>query len=136
MSAAELLEQLRAPERWTRDQARRLLYALPKADAIAAADAFVAKLAEATPLNEKLLYEVTGVYCAHEEPRPALVERFCQSRGDFRVPCVGRADDRRVAARVAEGAGLAAPRGRRRASARADGSVRRGQLRRHVRAQR
>ncbi|HLX64805.1 MAG TPA: family 16 glycoside hydrolase [Planctomycetota bacterium] len=85
MNAAELCEQLKSPERWTRDQARRLLYAKPKAEAIAATDG----LLNIIDGNEnRLLYEISGVYLAHEEPRPELANRLLHST-DFRLRCWG-----------------------------------------------
>jgi putative heme-binding domain-containing protein len=82
MGAAQLLDQLGAPERWVRDQAKRLLYARPTEDVIPAADAWLAKAlpdgggaAKAAPL----LYEVIGVCAAHEEVRPALLRRLLDS---------------------------------------------------------
>jgi len=88
MNAAALLEQLKSPERWVREQARRLLYSLKKEEAIAAVEAFIATVDEKTADGAKLLYEASGVFCAFEEPRPALVERFLASP-DFRLRCWG-----------------------------------------------
>ena len=88
MGAEELLEQLKSPEHWVREQARRLMYGLKKEVIIPAADAWVAKLDSKSVEGGKLLYEVTGVFCAHESPRPALVERLLSS-DDFRLRCWG-----------------------------------------------
>ncbi len=79
MKPAELLEQLRSPERWTRYQAKRLLFDRPSAEVLAAADAFVAKADD-----EHLLLEVCGLFEAHESPRPALLAKMLAAK-DFRV---------------------------------------------------
>ena len=88
MTPAELLEQLRSPERWTRYQAKRLLFDTPSADAVKAADAFVAKLAPGTPGYEPLLLEVIGVFEAHETVRPELLAKLL-SATDPRVRAYG-----------------------------------------------
>jgi putative heme-binding domain-containing protein len=82
MSVAQLLDQLGSPERWVRDQAKRLLYALPTGDVIPAADAWLARaLPEGGDAMHAapLLYEVIGVYAGHEEVRPALLRRLLDS---------------------------------------------------------
>jgi putative membrane-bound dehydrogenase-like protein len=88
MKPAELLEQLRSPERWTRYQAKRLLFDTPTAKVLSAADAFVAKLPAATAEDEKLLLEVTGVFEAHESPRPMLLAKLLAAK-DVRVRAYG-----------------------------------------------
>ena len=88
MKPAALLEQLRSPERWTRYQAKRLLFDTPAADALPAADAFMAKLPAATAEDERVLLEVTGVYEAHEAPRPALLAKLLAAK-DARVRAYG-----------------------------------------------
>ncbi len=88
MKPAALLDQLRSPERWTRYQAKRLLFDAPAAEMLTVADAFVAKLPSATPEDERLLLEVTGVYEAHEAPRPALLARLLAAK-DARVRAYG-----------------------------------------------
>ncbi len=88
MKPAELLEQLRSPERWTRQQAKRLLFDMPSADVLAAADAFVVKLPSATPQDERLLLEVTGVFEAHEAPRLSLLKKLIAAK-DARVRAYG-----------------------------------------------
>ncbi len=83
MSAAQLLQQLDSPERWVRDQAKFALYRLPAAQVIPAVDALLAKPA-ATPASQMArLYEISGVLAAHEEPRPAVIDRLLAS-DDFR----------------------------------------------------
>ncbi len=88
MKLAALLEQLRSPERWTRYQAKRLLFDAPATEVLPAADAFVATLSSATSDDERLLLEVTGVYEAHESPRPALLEKLLAAK-DPRVRSYG-----------------------------------------------
>ncbi len=88
MKPAALLEQLRSPERWTRYQAKRLLFDAPAAEVLPAADAFVAGLPAATPDDERVLLEVTGVYEAHETARPALLAKLLAAK-DARVRAYG-----------------------------------------------
>lgn len=80
MKPAQLLEQLRSPERWTRYQAKRLLFDAPTPSVIAAADSWAASLPSNTPADEQLLLELIGVYEAHETPRPALLQRLLAAR--------------------------------------------------------
>ena len=79
MSAAELLEQLRSPERWTRSQAQSLLFSKPENETVAALDTWAAKLAD-----EPLLRLALGIYEAHETARPALLARLLAAK-DARV---------------------------------------------------
>ncbi len=88
MKPAELLEQLRSPERWTRYQAKRLLFDLPANDVLKAADEFVAKISGTTLDEEKLLLEVIGVFEAHQSPRPALLAKLLNAK-DARVRAYG-----------------------------------------------
>ncbi|MGB0580886.1 MAG: PVC-type heme-binding CxxCH protein, partial [Limisphaerales bacterium] len=69
MNAARLLEQLRTDERWTRYQAKRLLFGKPTSEVIKACDEF-------KPANLPELYRVTGVYEAHGIFRRNLMERL------------------------------------------------------------
>jgi len=87
MKPAQLLAQLSSPERWTRYQAKRLLFDAPTNDVLAAADAFVAKTTD-----EHTLLEVCGVFEAQESPRKALLQKLLAAK-DARV--------RAYAARVA-----------------------------------
>ncbi|HEY1083556.1 MAG TPA: PVC-type heme-binding CxxCH protein, partial [Prosthecobacter sp.] len=75
MKPAELLSQLASPERWTRYQAKRLLFDGPTKDVITAADTFV----KATE-DEHQLMEICGVYEAHETPNAALLNRLLKAR--------------------------------------------------------
>jgi mono/diheme cytochrome c family protein/glucose/arabinose dehydrogenase len=87
MSESDLFAQLGSPERWTRYQARRLLFHRPTEKVVAAADAFVSK-----GRPEAQLLEALGVLQAHAAVRPALLDGL-QSSSDFRI--------RAYAARVA-----------------------------------
>ena len=88
MKPAALLDQLKSPERWTRYQAKRLLFDAPSVEVLAAADRWVADLPSNTPDHERLLLEVTGVYEAHETPRLALLQRLLAAQ-DPRVRAYG-----------------------------------------------
>ena len=87
MSESDLFAQLGSSERWTRYQARRLLFHRPTEKVVAAADAFIAK-----NRPEAQLLEAVGVLQAHAAVRPALLDGL-QSSSDFRI--------RAYAARVA-----------------------------------
>lgn len=88
MSAADLLEQLRSPERWTRYQAKRLLFDMSSDEAVAAADQWIGALDPSDPDHERLLMEVTGIFEAHHAPRPALLTRLLAA-SDPRVRAYG-----------------------------------------------
>ncbi|WP_009963474.1 PVC-type heme-binding CxxCH protein [Verrucomicrobium spinosum] len=88
MKPTELLEQLRSPERWTRYQAKRLLFDTPTADALKAADALVAGLDLSKAENEHLLMEVCGVYEAHESPSLEVLQKLAAAQ-DSRVRAYG-----------------------------------------------
>ncbi|MBC8348703.1 MAG: DUF1080 domain-containing protein [Verrucomicrobia bacterium] len=79
MSPAELLDQLQSPERWTRYQAKRLLFDAPTAAVIPAATALIEK-AE----NDQQRLELIGIFQAHESPHPGLLKRLLNSE-DARV---------------------------------------------------
>lgn len=80
MSAAELLEQLRSPERWTRYQAKRLLFEKPSSEVVKTADDWRTKLDRAAPEHERLLLEVIGVYEAHQTARPELLRALVRAK--------------------------------------------------------
>lgn len=88
MKPAQLLEQLRSPERWTRYQAKRLLFDTPAVEALKAADALVAGLDLSKAANERLLMEVCGVYEAHEAPRLEVLQKLAAAQ-DSRVRAYG-----------------------------------------------
>jgi putative heme-binding domain-containing protein len=83
MKLPELLAQLESPERWIREHARNLLFRQPKNETLAAADALLARLQSGEADDEALMYQLSSVYAAHEEPRPALVDQLLAS-SDFR----------------------------------------------------
>ncbi len=88
MKPAELFEQLRSPERWTRYQAKRLLFGAPSSEVLKAADDWVAKLSPTTPDYERLLLEAIGIFEAHEAARPALLSKLLAAK-DPRVRAYG-----------------------------------------------
>lgn len=84
MSLEQLLDQLKSIERWTRYQAKRLLYYRPSSEVLKASDVWAR-----TELNDSLeaehwMLELLGVYQAHESIRPVLLERMLQA-SDYRV---------------------------------------------------
>jgi mono/diheme cytochrome c family protein/glucose/arabinose dehydrogenase len=79
MSESDLFTQLGSPERWTRYQARRLLFTRPTDKVAAAADAFIAK-----DSADAQVLEALGVLQSHGLIRPTLLDRL-QSSADFRV---------------------------------------------------
>ena len=91
MKTAELVEQLRSPERWVRYQARRLLLDRPSADVVATLDAL-------DPRDERWACEILGVYQGHEAVRPAFLEKLLRARDPRAraraVRAVGRWADR------------------------------------------
>ena len=88
MNPDALLEQLRSPERWVRSQARRLLFDGVRPEVLTAADRWVAGLNPSAPEYERWLLEVTGVFEAHESPRPKLLNQLLSAK-DFRVRAYG-----------------------------------------------
>lgn len=88
MKPAELLDQLRSSERWTRYQARRLLFDAPSAEVLKAADVWTAQLDPSAPNTERLLLEVIGIFEAHESPRPELLAKLLEAK-DARVRAYG-----------------------------------------------
>ena len=87
MNEAQLLGQLASGERWTRNQARRLLFYSPTEKVASALDEFLK-----SDRKETELLEAVGVLQSHAVIRPALLDRL-QASADFRV--------RAYAARVA-----------------------------------
>ena len=84
MDLSELLNQLKSPERWTRYQAKRLLYYRPTSEVLMAADAWGNIHLDDLSEPESWMIELLGLYQAHETPRPALVERMLEA-SDYRV---------------------------------------------------
>jgi len=79
MTEGDLFTQLGSPERWTRYQARRLLFYRPTEKVAAAADAFIAK-----DRPESQYLEAMGVLQSHGLVRTALLDQL-QSSADFRI---------------------------------------------------
>ena len=79
MNAAQLLEQLRSPERWIRYQAKRLLFHRSENEVVSACDAFVAGLNPIDKADLQLLYRVIGIYEAHETLREDLMHTLLAS---------------------------------------------------------
>ena len=99
MKPAELLEQLKSPERWTRYQAKRLLFDLPAVDVLKAAEAFIAKNED-----ERVLMEVSGIFESHEAANAGLVKRLLAAK-DAGVRAYGA----RVAGKLPNALELLAP---------------------------
>ncbi|MEN3941181.1 PVC-type heme-binding CxxCH protein [Prosthecobacter sp. SYSU 5D2] len=83
MKPAELLAQMASPERWTRYQAKRLLFDGLTKDVISAADEFITQTQD-----EHQLMEVCGVYEAHEAVNEALLDRLLTAK-DARIRAYG-----------------------------------------------
>lgn len=88
MKPSELLDQLQSYERWTRYQAKRLLFDAPTSEVLNAADAWLAKLDPQAPNYEHLLLEVCGVYESHQVARPELLAKLLSAK-DGRVRAYG-----------------------------------------------
>jgi putative membrane-bound dehydrogenase-like protein len=97
MTPSELLDQLRSPERWTRYQAKRLLFDLSSESVLSAADSWVARTS-----NERHLLEVTGVFEAHDAPRLGLLKKLLHAK-DPRVRAYGARVAGMWATRLSEG---------------------------------
>jgi HEAT repeat protein len=83
MSTAELLEQLHSRERWNRDHAKFLLYRKAKSEVLPVLKRTLDQAFSSSNGSERLLYELSGVLAAHEEPSALLIERMLASI-DFR----------------------------------------------------
>ena len=83
MEPPALLEQLHSPERWTRYQAKKLLFQWANARGIAAADAFIAK-----ETDERVLMDVCGLYESWQTAKPELLARLLTAK-DARVRAYG-----------------------------------------------
>lgn len=88
MTPAELLEQLRSPERWTRYHAKRLLFDGESAEVLKIADNWVAGLDPTVAGYERLLLDTIGIFEAHEAVRPGLLARLLAAK-DPRVRAYG-----------------------------------------------
>ncbi len=80
-SPEELVSRLRATERWERDAAKFALYRMDSTLVLAAANAAL-QIPE-NVLNTRFLYELSGVFAAHEAISPEIVARLMASE-DFR----------------------------------------------------
>ncbi|MFT7034751.1 MAG: putative heme-binding domain-containing protein [Cyclobacteriaceae bacterium] len=80
MNASQLLGQLRSNERWTRYQAKRLLFNKPKKEVLIAADNWVSKLNPKNSDYELLLYRVVGVFEAHEVVRLEVLDKMLNTK--------------------------------------------------------
>lgn len=81
MNATQLIERLESPERWERDAAKFALYRMNAAEVIKAANA--ALLDRHIGDEMRMLYELSGVFAAHETASQAIVTRLMASN-DFR----------------------------------------------------
>ncbi len=80
MTAAQLIEQLATPERWVREQARRLLYFRSPRDVLPALDAHLAALTGDDKVEtQRVLLAAMGIYSAHEQVKPAVLQRLLDS---------------------------------------------------------
>ena len=73
-NANEWVRRLSSQEPWERAQAKSLLYRLPAKEAQAALSKVDLKQADL-----RLLYELSGVFAAHESPQPVIVQRMLSS---------------------------------------------------------
>ncbi len=74
LSASELLDRLKSPERWERHQAKRLLADMDSAQVARAVTAWAGK-----EEDERLLVEALGVCETHEAVEPKLLARLAQA---------------------------------------------------------
>lgn len=88
MSAFELLHQLRSPERWTRYQAKRLLFEKPSDAVLRTTSNWLAKLDSKSPDYERLLLEAIGIFEAHETANAELLAKLLGA-SDPRVRAYG-----------------------------------------------
>jgi putative heme-binding domain-containing protein len=82
-TATELIPRLASPERWERDAAKFRLYRLPAAEVRVALSSV--DLTQATPA---MLFELSGVFAAHEQPSATLVKGLLAA-DDFRYRAWG-----------------------------------------------
>lgn len=78
MTAAERIARLASTERWERDAAKFALFRMAKGEVLAAAEAALKEEKSAG-----FLYELSGVFAAHETASPEIVARLMAS-ADFR----------------------------------------------------
>jgi putative heme-binding domain-containing protein len=75
LNATQLLNLLRSPERLTRVNAKKRLFDLPTAAVIPAIKKWFQSLEEKSP---HIIYEISGIFSAHESPWPELVTTMIQ----------------------------------------------------------
>lgn len=86
--AFDLVKHLGSPERWVRQQAKRLLFEAPKAVAVDAVDLWARGLDAGSPGVERLWLEAAGVREAHEAPDADTLKRLMNAK-DARVRAYG-----------------------------------------------
>lgn len=79
-SISVLLEQLKSPERWNRQMAKRVLADRPTGGVTNAVEGWIASLDAADPNHEHNLFEALGVYESHEVASPKLLGRLLQAQ--------------------------------------------------------
>jgi glucose/arabinose dehydrogenase len=84
MTAAELLEQLKSPERWVRAQAKRVLAEMPLEKFEDALREWIVKLDPKDARFEHGLMEAIGVYESHERVQAGILERLLAAK-DYRA---------------------------------------------------
>lgn len=75
----KLMECLKSPERWTRQQAKRVLASRPRGEVTAALRPWYEKLGPVSPDNIQTLIEALGVFEAAGVPEPALLQKLLQA---------------------------------------------------------
>ena len=73
-SLPELFELLRSPDRWPREQARRVLFGGDTAQVTRELRRWCERLDPAAPDREFALAQALGIFAAHEMPAPAVLE--------------------------------------------------------------
>jgi len=76
----EVLQALKAPEHWTRYQAKRALTTRDSATVSRALDQWIQSLDPKDPGHEHHLYEALGAYATIEVVQPALLDRLLQAQ--------------------------------------------------------
>ena len=94
----DVVAALEAPERWTRDQAKRELTRRDTEKAAAALGEWVAKLDPEGAAYERHLYEAVGAFATIEVPAPAVLSKLLEAKAPggraFAARIVGRWHDR------------------------------------------
>jgi mono/diheme cytochrome c family protein/glucose/arabinose dehydrogenase len=98
MSADELMQQLASGERWTRYQAKRLLFDAPREEVLHAADVMLSRLDPNNESDGQLLIGIAGIYQSHQSPRAELLTKLRNSSDPAVRACSARvAGDWKVA---------------------------------------